>query len=91
MMFNAVEFIHRLEGAGLSREAAETIANGIEERNQALATRNDLDNLVTKSDLSSTKAELEVLIAQTASRQTMQFGGMIAVAVAIIGVIVGLK
>ena len=91
MMFNAVNFIHRLEGAGLSRAAAETIAEGIDERNRENATKGDLTELVRRADLSQAKSELEVLIAQSASRQTMQFSGMIAVAVAIIGVIVGLK
>ena len=76
LMFNAVEFIHRLEKAGLAREAAETIASGIDDGRRDLVT----------------KEELQRELATALYKQTIQIGalvgGMMALATAIIGVVV---
>ena len=94
LMFNPVEFIHRLEKEGLPRGAAEAIALGIDEGRRELATKEDL--LTARQDIKAdlekfaTKLELERAIA----RQTIQFGIMLAsgigigIAIAAIGVIV---
>ncbi|MFM9978870.1 MAG: hypothetical protein ACKVOP_12615 [Sphingomonadaceae bacterium] len=64
-MFNAVEFVHRLESEGLSRGAAEAIAQGIDDRNRDLVTKADLTELATKADLLALKADLELSLAMT--------------------------
>lgn len=77
--FNQVEFVRLLEKEGLGRGAAEAIAQGIDDGRRELVT----------------KADLELALAHAGSKQTVQFGVMLgaglALAVAIIGLIVGLN
>ena len=63
--FDTISILHRLEDAGLSRDAAEAIAAASLEavevaRDGALADR---DALATKADLSALKADLSALKA----------------------------
>lgn len=76
--FDPVSFIHRLEAEGIARGAAEAIAQGIEDRNRELATKQDLVDLVTKSQLEA-----------ALSKVIIQVGGMLAASIALIVAILG--
>lgn len=77
-------FMH-LTGAGFTEEQTEALLEVYGDERESFVTKDDLRDLATKKDLQAfaTKEELQAMEL----RLTLRFGGMLAVAVAIVAVI----
>ena len=78
--FDTHAFIKRFKSAGFTEEQAETQVQAISEAMEA-------KELATKGDLAAMEERLRKDIAELELRITLRFGGMLAVAVAVIAML----
>ena len=77
--FDTLKFTKRLEEAGVPRKQAEAQAEAFRE-----AQETQLDELATKRDVMELKRDIKELELRLMHDLTLRFGGMLAVAVAVI-------
>lgn len=75
IVFDSHTFVKRLRATGFTEEQAEVIVD---------ASRDALDNLVTKDDLKTEVTRLETRLEAMEMRLTIKVGGMLIVAVGIL-------
>ena len=93
MSFDSLQYAKKLQQAGFTTEQAEVQAEVFQERTNAINSWID-ENLATKQDLKLGLETLEMRInsrfSEMNSQLTLRIGGMIAAAVATLGVLIHL-
>ena len=90
--FDTLNFVQRLESAGIPREQAEVVVRVIADAQETLVTNQSLDHRLSQTELrlDARFAQVDSHLIQVEQRLIIKLGGLIAVSVGIVAALVKL-
>ncbi len=90
--FDTLNFVQRLEAAGIPREQAEVVVRVIADAQETLVTNQSLDHRLseTESRLDARLAQVDAHLIQVEQRLIIKMGGVMALSIGILAALVKL-